>query len=89
MKRLLKEAREAIKKEPKLAAYSIHAVGGELHLAKGDEVFTRLVPTDAPGLWRMEHFQNRKRWEHIDFTGSLHECLEFLASSPHYLFWEG
>jgi len=89
MDRLLEEARLLIEREPKLAGYDIHAVGKELHLAKGDEVFTRLIPTDRPDRWRMEYFQNRKRWEHIDFTGSLHECLEFLASSPHYLFWEG
>ncbi len=50
--------------------------------------FARLIPVAASGQWRIEYFHNEKRWERIDFTGPLAACLELLAESPHYLFWD-
>ena len=88
MKRSLEEARRLIEGDKTLAEFIIFLEGDELHLSKGDECFVRLIPEEKSGLWRIEYFHNEKRWERIDFTGSLAACLELLAESPHYLYWD-
>jgi len=75
--------------KPELAGYAVHKEGKELHLSKGSDCFVRLIPTEHAGIWRMEHFHNQERWEHVDCTCSLEECLEFLSANPQYIFWEG
>jgi len=75
--------------KPELAGYTVREEGKELHLSKGSDCFVRLIPTDQPGVWRMEHFHNQERWEHFGGTCTLEECLDFLSANPHYLFWEG
>jgi hypothetical protein len=75
--------------KPELAGYVFHQEGQELHLSKGSDCFVRLVPTDKPETWRMEHFHNKEHWEHVDCTCSLEECLDFLSDNPQFLFWEG
>lgn len=84
----LEAARKQIAADPVLKEFSVIQDGRELHLAKGDVSFARLIPETATALWRIEYFHNEKRWERIDFTGTLKQCLELLAASPHYLFWE-
>lgn len=88
MKKSLEEARRLIKADKILAEFTISLVGGELHLVKGDESFARLIPVDNDGQWQIEYFHNQKRWQLIEFTGSLAACLELLAESPHYLYWD-
>ncbi|OHB32517.1 MAG: hypothetical protein A2X84_04435 [Desulfuromonadaceae bacterium GWC2_58_13] len=78
-----------LQEKPELTGYSVREEGKELHLSKGSESFVRLIPTGKKEVWRMEHFHNQKRWEHVDCTCSLDECLDFLSANPHYLFWEG
>lgn len=78
-----------LREKPELAGYTVRAEGKELHLSKGSDCFVRLIPTEQPGIWRMEHFQNQERWEHVDCTCPLDECLEFLSANPQYIFWEG
>ncbi len=89
MEEMLNQAREILKNDPNLARLVIREEGGEFHLFKGDDRFARLLPTEKKGVWRMEYFQNRERWESIDFRGSLKECLAFLSENTHYHFWEG
>ena len=89
MKRILKEAVRIAQSDPHLATFEISARGNELHLSKGGESFARLLPTQKENHWRMEYFHQEDRWEHIDFRGTLEECLAFLAENTHYLFWEG
>ncbi len=64
------------------------AQGNELHLSKDGKNFARQLPTAKEQQWRMEYFHQEGRWEHIDFCGTLEECLAFLAENTHYLFWE-
>ncbi|MEZ4599714.1 MAG: hypothetical protein R2940_07990 [Syntrophotaleaceae bacterium] len=89
MKESLDQAQRIARSDPHLQAFDIHITGNELRLAKGGESFARLFQTEKEGYWRMEYFHNREKWEHIDFVGTLEECLEFLSGNPHYLFWEG
>ena len=89
MKRILKNALRFAQSDPHLTEFDISAIGNELHLSKGGTSFARLLPTEKADHWRMEYFQQRERWEEIDFTGTLEECLAFLAENTHYLFWEG
>ncbi len=89
MKRILKEAIRIAKSDPHLATFEVSAQGNELHLSKGGESFARLLPAKKENHWRMEYFHQADRWEHIDFSGTLEECLAFLAENTHYLFWEG
>ncbi len=89
MKRILKAAVRFAQSDPHLAKFEISAQGNELHLSKDGESFARLLPAEKADLWRMEYFHQEERWEHIDFTGTLEECLAFLAENTHYLFWEG
>ena len=88
MKKILEEAKQLIKADPVLAEFTVSADGDELHLLKGDESFARLICVDDNAQWRIECFHNLKRWERIDFTGSLAACLELLSESPHYLYWD-
>ena len=88
MKRSLEEASRLIKTDKVLADFTVSRDGDELHLIKGDESFARLIPVEEKGQWRIEYFHNLKRWESIDFTGSLAACLELLAESPQYLYWD-
>ena len=88
MKRILEEAKRLIKADKILSDFSVTADDNELHLIKGDESFARLIPVETNAQWRIEYFHNEKRWERIDFTGSLAACLELLAESPHYLYWD-
>ena len=88
MKRSMEEASRLIKTDKILAEFTVSLDSDELHLVKGDESFARLIPVDKSGQWRIEYFHNQKRWECIDFTGSLAACLELLAESPHYLYWD-
>ena len=88
MKKILEEAKRLIKADKILAEFTVSPDGDELHLFKADESFARLIPVDANAQWRIEYFHNQKRWERIDFTGSLAACLELLAESPHYLYWD-
>jgi hypothetical protein len=88
MKKSLEEASHLIKADKVLAEFTVTLDGDELHLVKGDESFARLIPVDQNGQWRVEYFHNQKRWELIDFTGTLAACLELLAESPHYLYWD-
>ena len=60
----------------------------EVHLARGDDLFARLIPTPSAERWRMEYFHNQERWEIIEFQGTLEECLDFLSDHPHYLFFQ-
>jgi hypothetical protein len=89
MSQSLEEARRLVEANKTLAGFSVHLQGEELHLAEGDVSFARLIPVDGDDRWRIEYFHNEKRWERIDFTGSLAACLELLGDSPHYLFWDG
>lgn len=89
MEQSLAQAKRIAEADPQLRAFDIHIEGKELRLVKDGEGFARLVQTNKPGEWRMEYFCNRERWEHIDFSGTLEECLSFLSENPHYLFWEG
>lgn len=84
----LQAVQELLVARPALGEFVIHRHGEELHLVKAGESFVRLLPI-AGGDWRIEYFHNLERWEVIDFTGSLEACLDFLANSPHYLFWAG
>lgn len=84
----LQLAQKLVAARSNLAAFGVHRHGDELHLVKEGDSFVRLLPVAEDG-WRMEYFHNLERWEIIDFTGSLEECLDFLATSPHYLFWAG
>lgn len=83
----LENARRLIAADPNLAGFQVSLDGDELHLAKGDDSFARLIPVDTSGHWRIEAFHNEKRWERIDFTGPLKECLELISASPHYFYW--
>ncbi|WP_305041983.1 hypothetical protein [Geoalkalibacter sp.] len=87
-KALLEQVRDKLGADPRLAGCRISREGEEIHLARGDELFVRLIPAAAQGLWRMESFRNQERWEIIEFQGTLDECLEFLGAHPHYLFFE-
>lgn len=89
MNESLAKIRHRIEVDPKLVDLEVRAEGNELHLARGDRSFARLLPTEKEGVWRMEYFQNLERWESVDFRGTLEECLDFLADKSHYLFWEG
>lgn len=80
---------QLLQNRPELTGYSIREEGSELHLSKGSDCFVRLIPTERPGIWRMEHFHNQERWEHVDCTCSLEECIDFLSDNPQYLFWNG
>jgi hypothetical protein len=85
----LQTARRLLETRPALASFEVHRQGDELHLVKEGESFVRLVPLGGSGRWRMEYFYNLERWEVIDFSGSLEECLDYLIGAPHYRFWEG
>ncbi|WP_305044668.1 hypothetical protein [Geoalkalibacter sp.] len=87
-KTLLEQVREKLDQDARLAGCLISREGAEIHLARGDELFVRLIPAPVKGAWRMESFRNQERWEIIEFQGSLDECLEFLGAHPHYLFFE-
>lgn len=89
MKQILKDAVRFAQSDPHLAKFEVSAQGNELHLSKGGESFARLLPEEKKHHWRMEYFHQEERWEHIDFSGTLEECLAFLAENTHYLFWEG
>lgn len=89
MKNMLEKARQIARSDPHLSRFEIHIEDDELHLSKNGECFARLIAIDHPRLWRMAYFHNLERWEYLDFTGTLEECLAFLADNPHYLFWEG
>jgi len=89
MKQNLQAAIRFAKAHPQLAEFDISIQGNELHLSKDGDSFARLLPTEKEQQWRMEYFHQEERWEHIDFTGTLEECLAFLAENTHYLFWEG
>ena len=89
MKKILEYAKHLIMADKVLADFTVSADGDELHLFKGDESFARLIRVDDNARWRIEYFHNLKRWERIDFTGSLAACLELLSESPHYLYWDG
>jgi hypothetical protein len=89
MKKSLAQAKKIAESDPHLSTFDIQVRGNELRLEKGGECFARLVQAEKEGYWRMEYFRNREKWDHIDFTGTLEECLEFLSENPHYLFWEG
>ncbi len=88
MKEQLEVARRLIKNDKVFVEFTVTQQGNELHLTKGDESFVRLLPTGTGYLWRIEYFHNEKRWEHIDFSGSLEACLDLLAQSPQYLYWD-
>ena len=88
MEKILEEVKHLIKADKVLAEFTVTADGDELHLLKGDESFARLIRVDDNAQWRIEYFHNLKRWERIDFTGSLAACLELLSESPHYLYWD-
>lgn len=88
MKEPLDVARSVIKNDRAFAAFTVREQGGELHLARGDESFVRLVPAGTGATWRIELFHNEERWERVDFTGSLSACLDLLAQSPQYLYWD-
>ena len=87
MKKILEDAKHLIMADKVLAEFTVS--GDELHLLKRDESFARLIRVDDNAQWRIEYFHNLKRWERIDFTGSLAACLELLSESPHYLYWDG
>lgn len=89
MKNMLAKARRIALADPHLSQFDIHIEGNELHLCKEGECFARLIADDPPGVWRMAYFHNLERWEYLDITGTLEECLAFLSDNPHYLFWEG
>jgi hypothetical protein len=89
MKRILKDAIRFAQSDPQLAEFDITAQGKELHLSKNGDSFARLLPAAKEKQWRMEYFHQRERWKHIEFSGTLEECLAFLAENTHYLFWEG
>lgn len=89
MEDLLNEARSLLGTNAKLSGLVIRKEGDEFHLFRGDDHFARLRPTEKEGIWCMEYFRNRERWECLDFRGSLKECLAFLSENDHYLFWEG
>lgn len=89
MEKSLERAIAFLRSKPELAGYEIRHMEGELHLAKGSDCFVRLIPDEKKQEWRMKHFHCRERWELIDFTGSLEECLDFLSDNPHFLYWEG
>lgn len=89
METMLEKAQEIAHSDPHLSQFRIHIEGNELHLSKEGDCFARLIATEQPDLWRMAYFHNLERWEYIDFTGTLEECLAFLSANPHYLFWEG
>jgi hypothetical protein len=88
MKKSLAEAVHLIKEDKVLAEFTVSQSGDELHLVKGDKSFARLIPISQSSEWRIEYFHNQKRWKRIDFTGTLAACLELLAGSPHYLYWD-
>lgn len=87
-KALLEQVRGKLAEEPRLADCLVSLEGEEIHLARGDDLFVRLIPAEAKGVWRMESFRNQERWEIVEFQGPLAECLEFLGAHPHYLFFE-
>lgn len=87
MTRSLEEAQQLVEAKQSLAGFTVRREGCELHLAKGDASFARLIPAEGEDRWHIEYFHNEKRWERIDFTGSLAACLNLLGDSPHYLFW--
>ncbi|MDO3377412.1 hypothetical protein [Geoalkalibacter halelectricus] len=80
--------RRRIAQDQRLAGCSATREGQELHLARGDDLFARLIPAAGEGLWRMEYFHNQERWEIIEFQGPLDACLDFLGEHPHYLFFQ-
>ena len=81
-------ARVRIEADRAFAGFTVARQGRELHLVKGDETFVRLIPTETTDQWRIAFFHNEKRWQHIDFTGSLEACLDLLSQSPRYLYWD-
>jgi len=85
----LETAKEKIQRSGLFANLVVREENGELHLMTGDDCFARLVPTERDGIWRLESFRNTDRWDRVDFQGTLEECLDFLAESEHYLFWNG
>ncbi len=86
---ILEQARQMLRASPRLAELTVREEDDEFHLWRGDARFARLIPTEKAGVWRMEYFQNRERWEVIDFKGTFKECLAFLSENTHYHFWEG
>jgi hypothetical protein len=88
MNEMLEKARRMARSDPHLSLFDIHIEGEELHLGKDGECFARLIRTETPGMWRMAYFHNLERWEYLDFTGTLEDCLAFLSDNPHYLFWQ-
>lgn len=89
MDAMLSQALEELRGDPKLAGVVVREEAGELHLLRGDDRFARLSPAEHKGVWRMECYRNRERWEMTEFQGTLRECLEFLAENAHYQFWQG
>ena len=83
----LQKAEDFIKQRQTLSEFAVRQVEHELHLTKRDVCFARLIPVEDSSKWRIEYFHNEKRWESVDFTGSLEDCLDLLANSSHYLFW--
>lgn len=86
---MLEKAKRIALADPHLSQFDIHIEGNELHLCKEGECFARMITGDSSNQWRMAYFHNLERWEYIDFTGTLEECLAFLSDNPHYLFWKG
>lgn len=89
MEEKLERARQFIRTNPKMKAFEVRLENNELHLSNEGDTFARLIPEENSEKWRMEYFRNLEEWVCIDFVGALEECLEFLADSSHYQFWEG
>ncbi len=86
---MLEKAKQIALADPHLSQFDIHIEGNELRLCKEGDCFARLIALDEPNQWRMAYFHKLERWEYINFTGTLEDCLAYLADNPHYLFWEG
>jgi hypothetical protein len=84
----LQEARRLIGADRRLEGFAVRRQGEELHLEKGADSFARLLPAER-GWWRLEVFRATEGWEIVNMTGTLEECLSYLAEHPRLQFWEG
>jgi len=89
MQSKLELAKNFVLSSPKLKTFQVRLDKDELYLSREGDLFARLIPEASSDKWRMEYFRNLEEWVSIDFAGTLEECLEFLADSRHYQFWEG
>jgi hypothetical protein len=77
------EAQRVIGADRRLRDFDLRREGTEFHLEKAGDTFVRLVPAGEER-WQLEVFRAAAGWEKTDMTGTLEECLGYLARHRPY-----